>query len=103
MTDRYAEIEPYEHGMLNVGDGQSVYWEACGHPGGKPAIVLHGGPGSGCIPGFRRYFDPSAYRIVLFDQRGAGRSLPHASDPATGLHANTTHHLREQAGVRCRY
>jgi proline iminopeptidase len=106
MADRYPEIEPYEQGMLKVGDGQSVYWEACGDPGGKPAVVLHGGPGSGCIPGFRRYFDPSAYRIVLFDQRGAGRSLPHASDPATGLRANTTHDLiadiellREHLGV----
>ena len=93
MADRYPEVEPYEHGMLEVGDGQSVYWEACGNPAGKPAVVLHGGPGSGCIAGFRRYFNPGAYRVVLFDQRGAGRSLPHASDPATGLHANTTHHL----------
>jgi proline iminopeptidase len=93
MADRYPEIESYEHGMLEVGDGQRLYWEACGNSAGKPAVVLHGGPGSGCIPGFRQYFDPSAYRIVLFDQRGAGRSLPHASDPATGLQANTTHHL----------
>jgi proline iminopeptidase len=106
MADRYPEIEPYEHGMLEVGDGQRLYWEACGSPDGKPAVVLHGGPGSGCIPGFRRYFDPGAYRIVLFDQRGAGRSLPHASDPATGLQANTTHLLvadievlREHLGV----
>jgi proline iminopeptidase len=106
MADRYPEIESYEHGRLEVGDGQSLYWEACGSPAGKPAVVLHGGPGSGCIPGLRRYFDPRAYRIVLFDQRGAGRSLPHASDPATGLNANTTHHLiadierlREHLGV----
>jgi pimeloyl-ACP methyl ester carboxylesterase len=63
--------------MLDVGDGPSLYWETCGNPAGKPAVVLHGGPGSGCTPGFRRYFDPAAYRIVLFDQRGAGRSLPH--------------------------
>jgi proline iminopeptidase len=106
MADRYPEIEPYEHGRLEVGDGQSLYWEVCGSPAGKPAVVLHGGPGSGCVPGFRRYFDPRAYRIVLFDQRGAGRSLPHASDPATGLSANTTDHLiadierlREHLGV----
>ncbi len=93
MSGRYPEIEPYQHGMLDVGDGQSVYWETCGNPAGKPAVVLHGGPGSGCVPGFRRYFDPGAYRVVLFDQRGAGRSLPHASDPAASLDVNTTRHL----------
>jgi proline iminopeptidase len=93
MAERYPEIEPYAHGMLEVGDGQSIYWEQCGNPDGKPAVVLHGGPGSGCIPGFRRYFDPGGYRIVLFDQRGAGRSVPHASEPGTSLRANTTHHL----------
>ncbi len=91
---RYPEIEPYEHGMLDVGDGNLVYWETCGNPDGKPAVVLHGGPGSGCTPGWRRYFDPGAYRIVLFDQRGCGRSTPHASDPAVDLSTNTTHHLR---------
>jgi proline iminopeptidase len=93
MRGRYPELEPYAHGMFDAGDGQSLYWETCGNPAGKPAVVLHGGPGSGCTPGFRRYFDPAAYRIALFDQRGAGRSLPHASDPATSLDANTTHHL----------
>ena len=89
----YPEIEPYEHGLLDVGDGNQVYWEACGSPRGKPAVVLHGGPGSGCTPGARRFFDPNAYRIILFDQRGCGRSRPHASDPRTDLSANTTHHL----------
>ena len=79
--------------MLDVGDGNLVYWEVCGNPHGKPAVVLHGGPGSGCTPGVRRYFDPSAYRIVLFDQRGCGRSTPHASDPRTDLSTNTTEHL----------
>jgi proline iminopeptidase len=79
--------------MLDVGDGNFVYWETCGNPEGKPALVLHGGPGSGCTPGMRRYFDPRAYRIVLFDQRNCGRSRPHASDPAVSLTANTTHHL----------
>jgi proline iminopeptidase len=93
VAGRYPEIEPYEHGMLDVGDGNLVYWEACGDPRGKPAVVLHGGPGSGCTPGARRYFDPSAYRIILFDQRGCGRSRPHASDPCTDLDANTTQHL----------
>lgn len=93
MTGCYPVIEPYDSGMLGVGDGNEVYWEVCGNPGGKPAVVLHGGPGAGCTPGQRRYFDPDAYRIVLFDQRGCGRSTPHASDPAVSLAANTTHHL----------
>src|SRR5690348_10915761 len=89
----YPAIEPYETGMLEVGDGNLVYWETCGNPAGKPALVLHGGPGSGCSPWFRRLFDPAAYRIVLFDQRNCGRSRPHASDPATDLTSNTTQHL----------
>jgi proline iminopeptidase len=91
--NRYPEIEPYDQGMLDVGAGNLVYWETCGNPAGKPAVVLHGGPGSGCTPGMRRYFDPAAYRIVLFDQRNCGRSRPHASDPAVSLSANTTPHL----------
>jgi proline iminopeptidase len=89
----YPEIEPYDSGLLDVGDSNLVYWETCGNPEGKPAVVLHGGPGSGCTPFWRRRFDPAAYRVVLFDQRGCGRSTPHASDPATSLVANTTHHL----------
>ena len=94
MTDdRYPEIEPYDHGMLDVGDGNLGYWETCGNSSGKPALALHGGPGSGCTTGMRRYFDPAAYRIVLFDQRNCGRSKPHASDPAVSLAANTTPHL----------
>ena len=93
MTVLYPAIEPYDHGMLDVGDGNRVYWEVCGNPNGKPAVVLHGGPGSGCSTGVRRYFDPKAYRIVLFDQRGCGRSTPHASDLRTDLSVNTTDHL----------
>lgn len=93
MADPYPPIEPYEQGMLDVGDGNLVYWEVCGNPTGKPALVVHGGPGSGCGPGARRYFDPERYRIVLFDQRGCGRSTPHASDPATEMRHNTTWHL----------
>ena len=89
----YPEIEPYERGMLDVGDGNLVYWEACGNPRGKPAVVLHGGPGSGCSPAHRRFFDPAAYRVVLFDQRGSGRSTPHAGALATDLASNTTRHL----------
>ena len=79
MSDLYPAIEPYASGMLGAGDGDQVYWEAAGNPAGKPALVLHGGPGSGCTPWHRRLFDPAAYRIVLFDQRGCGRSTPHAS------------------------
>ncbi|MFJ2156076.1 prolyl aminopeptidase [Streptomyces sp. NPDC087856] len=89
----YPEIEPYDHGMLDVGDGNRVYWETCGNPHGKPAVVLHGGPGSGCSPYPRRYFDPAAYRIVLLDQRGCGRSTPHASTYDTDMSVNTTAHL----------
>jgi proline iminopeptidase len=93
MALAYPPIEPYRSGMLDVGDGNEIYWETCGNPDGKPALVLHGGPGSGCTPGLRRLFDPEAYRIVLLDQRGAGRSTPPASDPAVDLSVNTTAHL----------
>lgn len=103
--DRFPEIEPYEHGLLDVGDGQQLYWETCGNPAGTPAVVLHGGPGSGCTTGHRRDFDPRAYRIVLFDQRGAGRSVPRVR-AETDLSGNTTDHLiadiervREHLGV----
>lgn len=89
----YPEIEPYQHGMLEVGDGNHIYWETSGNPDGKPAVVCHGGPGSGSRPSTRQYFDPAAYRIVQFDQRGCGRSTPHAGDPATSLETNTTAHL----------
>ncbi|AYY14932.1 prolyl aminopeptidase [Actinobacteria bacterium YIM 96077] len=102
----YPPIEPYRHGWLDVGDGNLVYWEECGNPRGKPALFLHGGPGSGSNAGMRRYFDPAAYRVVLFDQRNCGRSTPHASDPATDLTSNTTgnlladiEQLREHLGI----
>lgn len=91
MTDLhplYPPIEPYETGMLDVGDGHSIYFERVGTPGGKPAVYVHGGPGGGCSPDDRRYFDPEAYDLLLFDQRGCGRSTPHAE-----LEANTTWHL----------
>jgi len=93
MTALYPEIEPYEHGMLPVGDGNLVYWETCGNPRGKPAVVLHGGPGSGCTAWHRRLFDPAVYRVVLFDQRGCGRSTPHASAPEADLATNNTINL----------
>src|SRR5450755_4771015 len=106
MAAPYPPIEPYDHGMLDTGDGNLVYWEACGNPDGKPALVVHGGPGSGCSTGPRRGFDPDRYRLVLFDQRGCGRSTPHASDPAADMSRNTTGHLladmellREHLGI----
>jgi len=102
----FPPIEPYDHGLLDVGDGNLVYWEVCGNPDGKPALVVHGGPGSGVGSGSRRYFDPERYRAVLFDQRGCGRSIPHASDPLVDMSTNTTHHLiadmerlREHLGI----
>ena len=91
--EKYPPIEPYDQGMLDVGDGNLVYWEVCGNPDGKPALVVHGGPGSGCGAHARQYFDPDRYRVVLFDQRGCGRSTPHASDPAADMRHNTTAHL----------
>lgn len=86
-------VEPYDHGFLDVGQGNRVYWEACGHPAGQPAVYVHGGPGSGSSAGARRLFDPARYRAVLFDQRNCGRSTPSAADATTSLHANTTAHL----------
>ncbi|MFO7276342.1 MAG: prolyl aminopeptidase [Pseudomonadota bacterium] len=86
----YPPIEPYRTGYLRVSDLHEIYFEECGNPHGKPAVFLHGGPGGGTEPGMRRFFDPRRYRIVLFDQRGCGRSRPHAS-----LVDNTTWHLVE--------
>lgn len=80
-------------GVLDVGGGHRVYWECSGNPNGRPALFLHGGPGTGFGPRAAKYFDPNTYRIVLFDQRGCGRSTPLASEPDADLHANTTHHL----------
>lgn len=84
----YPPIDPFDQRMVDVGDGHIVYMEQCGRPDGIPVVVLHGGPGGGCSPAMRRYFDPEIYRIILFDQRGCGRSTPHAS-----VAANTTWHL----------
>ncbi len=100
-ADLYPAIEPYESGMFPVGDGHELYYELCGNPKGKPVVFLHGGPGSGSGPEHRRFFDPKRYRILVFDQRGAGRSTPTAS-----IENNTTQHLvhdieklREMLGV----
>jgi len=84
----FAQTTPFNTQMLDVGDGHMVYVEQSGNPDGVPVVVLHGGPGGGCSPAMRRYFDPEIYRIILFDQRGCGRSTPHAS-----VAANTTAHL----------
>ncbi|MEO0326387.1 MAG: prolyl aminopeptidase [Myxococcota bacterium] len=90
MVALYPPLEPYDSFGLDVGDGHRIHVELCGHPEGKPALFVHGGPGGGTDPSQRRYWDPSAYRIVLFDQRGCGKSTPYAS-----LEANTTAHLVE--------
>ncbi|MDG1862461.1 MAG: prolyl aminopeptidase [Yoonia sp.] len=88
VSHLYPPIDPFDQRMLDVGDGHVVYVEQCGRPDGIPVVVLHGGPGGGCSPTMRRYFDPDIFRIILFDQRGCGRSRPHAS-----VEANTTWHL----------
>ncbi|HEX6834338.1 MAG TPA: prolyl aminopeptidase [Rudaea sp.] len=97
----YPEIEPYDTGRLAVSELHNLYYEQCGNPRGKPVVFLHGGPGAGCNAKSRRFFDPEHYRIVLFDQRGAGRSTPHAE-----LRENTTwdlvadiERLREHLGI----
>ncbi len=84
----YPPIDPFDQRVMDVGGGHRIYVEQCGNPNGIPVIVLHGGPGGGCSPAMRRYFDPDVYRVVLFDQRGCGRSRPHAS-----IEENTTWHL----------
>jgi proline iminopeptidase len=87
-SELYPEIEPFESGMLPVDARHTLYWEQSGNPHGAPVLFLHGGPGAGSSPGQRRFFDPAFYRIVLFDQRGAGRSTPHGE-----ITDNTTAHL----------
>ncbi|MET7520008.1 prolyl aminopeptidase [Streptomyces sp. NPDC005480] len=106
MTSLFPPIEPYASGMLDVGDGNLVHWETSGNPDGKPALVVHDGPGAGTRPEQRRLFDPDRYRIVLLDQRGSGRSTPSAADPATAMRHNKTwtladdvERLREHLGI----
>ena len=101
-ADLYPAIEPYESGMFPAGDWHEIYYEISGNPKGKPVVFLHGGPGSGSGPEHPRFFDPKRYRILVFDQRGCGRSVPIAS-----IEANTTQHLiadiealREKLGVK---
>ncbi len=88
MRTLYPEIAPYQTGTLQVDGRHALYWEQCGNPEGKPVVLLHGGPGAGCSDSMRRFHDPLRYRIVLFDQRGSGRSTPHAD-----LTDNTTWNL----------
>ena len=99
-------IEPYHTGLLEVGDGQQIYWEQSGNPDGPPLLMVHGGPGGGWSEGSRRMADPAVFRSILFDQRGCGRSTPHAAEHSTTLEHNTTDHLiadierlREHLGV----
>jgi proline iminopeptidase len=101
LSALHPSIDPYDQRMVEVGDGHRLYVEQCGNPDGLPVVVLHGGPGGGCSPMMRRFFDPRKWRVVLFDQRGCGRSRPHAS-----VEANTTWHLvrdiehiREMLGI----
>ena len=89
----YEPTPPHDEGLLEVGDGQRLHYEVRGAPDGVPAVVLHGGPGSGCSPWWAGFFNPVRYRVVLLDQRGAGRSTPSTQDPDTDLSANTTTHL----------
>jgi proline iminopeptidase len=103
---RQHEIQPFDSGFLEVltaaGTVHKVYYEQCGNPNGQPVVIVHGGPGGGCPPSYRQFHDPEHYRIILFDQRGCGRSTPHAS-----LDENTTWHLiddmetlREKLGIK---
>jgi proline iminopeptidase len=89
----YEVTGPYDTGYLDTGDGNRIYYEVYGNPNGKPAVILHGGPGGGMPRGTRRSFDPERYRIIQFDQRNCGKSVPHASDPAADMNLNTTEHL----------
>jgi proline iminopeptidase len=85
MKNLYSPLEPFDQGMFQVSDIHALYYEQCGNPAGQPVVFLHGGPGGGISPDYRRFFDPAHYRVILFDQRGAGRSTPHAE-----LRENTT-------------
>src|SRR3982750_2413198 len=98
----YPEIEPYDSGMIKVSPVHELYYEQCGNPNGKPALFLHGGPGAGLTADYRRFFDPETYRIILFEQRGAGRSRPHASleDNTTWHLVSDIEHIRQQFGIQ---
>lgn len=106
MKNYFPPIEPYEDGFLDGGAGHKIYWAASGTPGGVPALILHGGPGSGSSSGQRRMWDPRRYQIIQMDQRNCGRSTPPASDPDVSLDGNTTtdliadiEQLRQHLGI----
>jgi proline iminopeptidase len=101
MRNLYPEIEPFDSGFLNVDARHRMYYEQCGNPQGKPVVILHGGPGAGCGAKIRRFHDPRAYRIILLDQRGAGRSTPHADlvDNTTWTLVADIEKLREHLGI----
>jgi len=101
MRELYPEIEPFDSGMLDVDARHRLYYEQCGNPQGKPVVLLHGGPGAGCSAKMRRFHDPKHYRIVLFDQRGSGRSTPHADlvDNTTWDLVADIERLREHLGI----
>lgn len=95
----YPETDPYDHGLLDVGDGHRVYWEVCGNPVGKPAVVIHSGPGSGAGSWWSRYFDPSVYKVVLLDQRNCGRSTPDAGEVTGGTRPGWTRECSSRRGM----
>jgi proline iminopeptidase len=97
----HPPIDPFDQRMMDVGDGHSIYVEQCGNPDGIPVVVLHGGPGGGCSPSMRRYFDPEKYHVILFDQRGCGRSKPFASviNNTTWDLVSDIEHIREALGI----
>ncbi|MGL6290877.1 MAG: prolyl aminopeptidase [Silanimonas sp.] len=101
MAALYPDIEPFDTGTLQVDARHRLYYEQCGNPQGKPVVLLHGGPGAGCGPKMRRFHDPKRYRIVLFDQRGAGRSTPHADlvDNTTQALVGDIEKLRAHLGI----
>lgn len=101
MRDLYPDLQPYDTGTLRVDDRHTLYYEQCGNPDGKPVVMLHGGPGAGCNAKMRRFHDPAKYRILLFDQRGAGRSTPHADlvDNTTWDLVADIERLRETLGI----
>ena len=101
MRTLYPEIEPYNTGMLPVSDLHSLYFEQVGNPHGKPVVFLHGGPGGGVNANYRRYFDPQKWRVILFDQRGCGRSTPFAEirDNTTWDLVADIERLREHLGI----
>lgn len=103
MRTLYPAIEPYRTGLLPVDARHTLYFEECGNPAGKPAVFLHGGPGAGCSEKMRQFHDPKAYRIILFDQRGSGRSTPHAdlTDNSTWDLVADIERLRMHLGIEC--